>query len=179
MKLETERLILRNARPEDADEFYEIRNSPYVLQYNPMGSLSRERLAKQLEKDAVSEKALYLERKEDKRVIGAIYFSEDDLRYRMESLTLAYYLGEPYANRGYMTEALDRALEYAFKDLAVPLVAARVFSDNTASLRVLEKLGFRQEGKLRQAVRDLNDAVHDDVLFSLLCQEYEQRKNGK
>lgn len=178
MILETTRLTLRNAQPEDADPICEIRNSRYVLRYNPMEPATREKIVQQLERDAFSDRVFYLERKEDHRTIGVVDIAEDDLRYRTGALSLSYYLGEQYANQGYMTEALNKALEYAFGELGAPLVSARVLSGNAASLRLLEKLGFSREGTLRQAVRDFSDNLHDDILFSLLKVEYKPKSHG-
>ena len=174
MKLETERLILRGARPEDADVLLEIRNSPYVLEYNVMAPLTGEQMLENLKKDAASDRALYLELKETGRPIGAVWLAEDSLRYGVSALMLEYYLSEACAGQGYMTEALRAAVRYAFEDLGVELVSARVFQDNAGSARVLEKLGFVREGTLRRAVKGYGGKVHHDMLFSLLREEYEQ-----
>ena len=67
-----------------------------------------------------------------------------------------------------MTEALGAVVPYAFQTLGAPVLSARVFRENKASQRVLEKLGFTREGLLRRAVRCPGGQVHDDVPFSLL-----------
>ena len=174
-KLETKRLILRGPAPEDVDALLEIRNSPYVMEYNVMEPVTREQLLKTLEKDAASEKALYLELKETGAAIGAVWLAEDSLRYGVNALMLEYQLGEAYAGRGYMTEALEAAVQYAFEALGAELVSARVFEGNAGSRRVLEKLGLVREGTLRRAVKGYGGRVHNDMLFSMLKEEYAEK----
>ena len=102
-----------------------------------------------------------------------VWLSPDSLRYQMESLSLEYFVGEAFAGQGLMTEALGAVVPYAFQTLGAPVLSARVFRENKASQRVLEKLGFTREGLLRRAVRCPGGQVHDDVPFSLLRQEWE------
>ena len=56
---------------------------------------------------------------------------------------LGYWLGEPYWNRGYASEAATAMRDYAFEALRVERLIAGHFADNHASGRVLTKLGFR------------------------------------
>ena len=71
-----------------------------------------------------------------------------------------------------MTEARRSLLPYAFEVLQVEVVSARVFSGNRGSERVLEKLGFVKEGTLRRAVKGYGGIIYDDVVFSLLREEW-------
>jgi RimJ/RimL family protein N-acetyltransferase len=59
---------------------------------------------------------------------------------------LGYWLGEPYWGQGIMTEAVKALLEAAFATGFYPAVRARALQSNTASIRVLEKAGFRNIG---------------------------------
>ena len=67
-------------------------------------------------------------------------------------------------------------MEYAFFVVGAEVVSARVFLDNKGSQRVLEKLGFTRNGVLRQAVKGREGTVYDDVAFSLLKEEFLQRR---
>jgi RimJ/RimL family protein N-acetyltransferase len=73
------------------------------------------------------------------RFIGTVGFSY----HTGEPPELGYWLGEPYWGKGYMTEAVRALLDVAFATHAYPRIAARVLNGNAASLRVLEKAGFR------------------------------------
>ena len=76
---------------------------------------------------------------------------------------LGYWIGVPYWNRGYATEASAGVLEYGFTELSLNRIVARHYQRNPASGRVLEKLGMRHEGTQRQHV------VRWDQLEDLEC----------
>lgn len=59
---------------------------------------------------------------------------------------LGYWLGEPWHGRGFMTEAAQALLTYAFATRDIEEIVSSVFVDNPASLRVQEKLGFTVTG---------------------------------
>ncbi len=63
---------------------------------------------------------------------------------------LGYWLAEKHWGRGIMTEAVRLASRYAFQQLGLRRLYATAFTSNKASTRVLEKSGFRVEGKLRR-----------------------------
>lgn len=172
MYLETQRLILRGAALADADFYFRLWNDPFVLKYNGVAPLNRERSLLRVKQDMESDKALYILRKDENTPMGLICLDEDDLRYGVNSLSLSYELLEPFANHGYMTEALRTAVQYAFSTLHADILTARVFSENYASRRVLKKLGFTHEGTLRRAIRAHGGVVYDDMLFSLFKEEY-------
>lgn len=168
MRLETKRLLLRTPRPGDAPAMLEIRNSEYVLRYNPMKPWDLPRMEKQIAEEARSGKALYIDEKGSGRLIGGVWLEPDELRWGPTAFTLSYYLSENMAGQGYMTEALTAVLPYAFGELGAELLSARVFTANRASVRLLEKLGFTHEGTLRHAVTTPGGITYDDMLFSLL-----------
>ena len=175
MYIQTERLILRNARPVDANAYHTLWNTPSVQKFNVMQPPSLERAMEAVERDSGSERVLYIQLKDGAHMIGQIQFDDDDLRYDTGSCNVSYSLMEAYAGNGYMTEALTAAIDYAFRELGVQMVASRVFLENAQSHRVLEKLGFVKEGVLRRAVRGLDGTVFDDVVYSMTKDEYEAR----
>jgi [ribosomal protein S5]-alanine N-acetyltransferase len=83
------------------------------------------------------------------------------------SAEIGYWIGSPYQGTGLATKALGAMINYAFETLGKHRLQARVFDGNTASMRVLEKCGFRKEGLLRQAVVK-DGCVLDLHLFGLL-----------
>lgn len=170
--METERLILRTARCGDEKDLMEIRNSEYVLKYNCMSKLTAEHLQEQVEKDMKSDDTFYIELKDNHKIIGMIGIEADSLRYGVNSLCLSYYLGEEYSSKGYMTEALRKIIRYAFEEKHVDVISVRVFKDNMASRRLVEKLGFTNEGCIRRCVKGYGDIIHDDMIFSILKEEY-------
>lgn len=67
------------------------------------------------------------------------------------SAEVGYWLGQPYWGRGVMSEAVDALAEHVFTTTGILRLFATVFDRNTASMRVLEKAGFRKVGILRKA----------------------------
>jgi RimJ/RimL family protein N-acetyltransferase len=61
---------------------------------------------------------------------------------------IGYWIGEAYWGRGIITEALNAMSEWAFRELNLVRLYAKVFARNQASARVLEKAGYIFEGRL-------------------------------
>ena len=162
--LETERLILRSVRHDDIKELYEIWKTDFVQEYNVMKVVPFSDYQKSMEKELNLDN-LCVVLKETDTVIGHVTFNEDSIRYRVNSIMISYWLNQKQSNKGYMSEALANILDYLFYTKKYDLITARVFSDNKASLSLLLKLGFEQEGYLRHAVKNHQGRVFDDVLF--------------
>ena len=171
--METERLILRAAIPGDEKEIFELRNSEYVLKYNCMSKITIEKLQEQITKDMESSSVFNIELKENNKIIGVIDLDADTLRYGVNSLSISYYLGEYYSSKGYMTEALREIIRYVFEERQAEVLCVRVFKDNMASRRLVEKLGFINEGCIRRGVKGYQDIIYDDMIYSILKEEYE------
>ena len=71
--------------------------------------------------------------------------------YRM-SAEIGYFLGEPFWNKGIMTRAVNLICEYGFKNLDIIRIHAGIFEFNPASMRVLEKCGFKLEAVFEKAI---------------------------
>jgi ribosomal-protein-alanine N-acetyltransferase len=84
---------------------------------------------------------------------------------------LGYWLGQPYWNRGYTTEAAAAVQAYGFTMLGLHRIHARHFTRNPASGRVMQKLGMRREGIQREHVRK-GDRFEDLVTYGILRQEW-------
>ncbi len=104
-------------------------------------------------------------------LIGAMGLAVDPAHERGE---LGYWVGKPFWSQGYATEAARVVLTYAFGTLGLHRVHARRFARNPASGRVLEKIGMRQEGMMRQHIRRW-ERFEDVVLHGILREEWEQR----
>ena len=162
--LSTERLLLTPPTAEDAPALTRIQNTDFVLRYNAMERWDEERMRGWIERNALQQ--IVLRRREDPSPIGLVGLAKDSLRYGVESVELNCYLSENYARQGYMREALSCVLRHLF-EAGAERVAARAFAPNIASRRLLESLGFRQEGMLHRAVRGYGGLVFDDTLYSI------------
>jgi RimJ/RimL family protein N-acetyltransferase len=103
-------------------------------------------------------------RKPDDTLIGAV-----GLRLELDEgrAELGYWIGKPYWNQGYGTEAARAALQFGFEQLGLNRVFAHHFVRNPASGRVMQKLGMIYEGRLRQHVKKW-DAYEDLEVYGIL-----------
>ncbi len=69
-----------------------------------------------------------------------------------KSAEIGYFLGEPFWNKGIMTKAVNIICDYGFSKMDIVKIYAGIFEYNTASMRVLEKCGFKKEAVLEKAV---------------------------
>lgn len=91
---------------------------------------------------------------------------------------MGYWAGVPFWGRGYTTEAARAALVHSFSTLGLHRVFAHHFARNPASGRVMQKIGMRHEGSLRQHVRK-GEQFEDLVLYAILRHEWEAARAGQ
>ena len=170
--LETERLILRRPKAEDADEYMEFRNSDFVLRYNAMTTTTRESVLERFARPEEHWRTFIMEHRESGRVIGVVFTEEDSLRWGVNSKEVSYFMNEAFARQGYMKEALGAVVRYLFEEEKLDCVAARSFAPNEASRRLLLSLGFHQDGLIPRCVKGWGGVIYDDALYSLLQEEW-------
>ncbi|GAB3616408.1 GNAT family protein [Okibacterium endophyticum] len=88
----------------------------------------------------------------------------------LSSATAGYWVSERFAGRGITPTAVALATDYCFNDLNVHRMEICIRPENTASLRVVEKLGFRYEG-LRRRFIHINGDWKDHFCFALVAEE--------
>jgi RimJ/RimL family protein N-acetyltransferase len=111
----------------------------------------------------------------DDQAVGGIGFT---LHHDVErvSAEIGYWLGEAFWGRGITTEALQAVTRYAVQTHQLTRVFAVPYEWNCASFRVLEKAGYRLEGRLRRsAIKD--GQVIDQLLYAYVVPEVETRQN--
>lgn len=114
-------------------------------------------------------------RLKDDGLIGAISLS---INQQHEHAELGYWIGKPYWNNGYCTEAAETVLHYGFTVLGLNRIYARHLSRNPSSGRVMEKIGIKYEGCLRQHVRKWG--VFEDLkTYAILKSEYESQSSSR
>ncbi|MEA3440103.1 MAG: GNAT family N-acetyltransferase [Chloroflexota bacterium] len=103
----------------------------------------------------------------DDMLVGAVGLA---INQRFDRAELGYWIGSPYWNQGYCTEASREVLRYAFQELELNRVQATHLTRNSASGRVMQKLGMKREGRLRQYVKKW-DIYEDLEMYSILKDE--------
>lgn len=84
-----------------------------------------------------------------------------------QSAALGYWIGKTHARQGFMSEAVDRLLPHVFDDLRLHRLEAACLPENAASIALLRKTGFQQEGYARGYLR-IAGAWRDHLLFAQL-----------
>ena len=102
--------------------------------------------------------------------IGSVGLTLREADYR-HSAEIGYWLGQPFWGRGITTAAVRAVMRYAFETLGLIRLEAHIFARNQQSARVLEKVGFKREGLLRQASMKEGEAI-DNELFAALKEEW-------
>ena len=86
---------------------------------------------------------------------------------------LGYWVGKPYWDRGYCTEAARAVLEYGFRQLFLHKITSSHFTRNPSSGRVMRKIGMKKEGVFKEHVVK-GDEYEDLVIYGILRKEWEE-----
>jgi len=103
------------------------------------------------------------EQEEAGALIGGIALN-DVQRGIAHKASLGYWIGQPYAGRGYMTEAAGLVCGFAFNDLRLHRLEASCLPHNEPSKKLLARLGFAEEGFAREYLR-INGKWEDHILW--------------
>jgi ribosomal-protein-alanine N-acetyltransferase len=150
--IETERLVLRPFRLEDAPEVQrlcgarEIAVGTLTIPHPYPDGAAEAWIAGHAEAFDRGAIEHAIEARTDAALIGAIGLNLEREHGRAE---LGYWIGVPYWGRGYATEAARAVLDYAFAEEGLNRVYAFHFTSNPASGRVLQKIGMTHEGTRR------------------------------
>jgi len=87
---------------------------------------------------------------------------------------LGYWLGESFQGKGLVTKACRALIDYAFNELKLNRIEMRCGAENKKSRKIPEKLGFREEGIVRQAGW-LHDHFVDYVIYAMLACEWQNK----
>ena len=169
--VETPRLMLRELRMEDAEAVFHIFSDPAVVKYSNMdvftgfeqAQLLIEKLRQRFEQKERFRWGIAL--KDSDTIIGTGgYVAWNRLWYNAE---LGYDLARPYWNQGLMTEAVRAIIQFGFEHMDLHRIEAEVMPENSASVRLLHKLDFQEEGVFRERGFWKGD-FHDLAMFALL-----------
>jgi ribosomal-protein-alanine N-acetyltransferase len=94
-----------------------------------------------------------------------------------QSAQLGYWMDVAHVGRGFMSEAVELVLEFAFEWLALHRVQAAVMPHNAASRRILTRRGFREEG-LAERYLLIGERWEDHLLFGLTLEEWQVRRGA-
>lgn len=157
------------------DPFIAWRNEPLSVQHNPLKNMSRDEIAFMLESEGSSLADLtkyasyrwFVELESD--VVGSV--SLKNISHSMAYAEIEYGIAEEHHGKGVATAAVTLLVSRIFRETSLRKLMAFVHDKNQASRRVVEKLGFRQEGLLREHYV-IGGRPVDEVLYALLKQDW-------
>jgi len=180
--LETERLVLRPLTQDDAAAMSRLAGDRQIAQTtlsipHPCSEeQARAWIAARTSQSARdTQVAFSIDSKEAGHLIGTVGLGK--IEPEPSQAEMGFWIGVPSWGKGYATEAGQRVISYAFEELRLNRVYAHHMVRNPTSGRVLEKLGMKREGLLRQGVRKWG-AFEDLVLMAILREDW-VRMSGK
>lgn len=175
-QLVTSRLYLHLSHPKLAQEVaqFHLRNKEALAWTEPTRpdlfytKKGQKKLLRLDYKDALKceEFRYWLVPKGEKTVIGTVCISSI-MFGSVKSCFLSYKIDTAYQNKGYCTEAVKEIIDFAFRTLELHRIEVYVMPHNPKSLRIMEKLGFEQEGLSKKCL-EVNGKWEDHLRFSLL-----------
>ncbi|QXE38300.1 GNAT family N-acetyltransferase [Streptomyces sp. GMY02] len=149
-------VTLRAMRRSDAGALWRWNHDPEVMRWMSDGyAQNPERVEKWLEerpRNTYGDVLLGIEVREDTRLIGLIRLRDAEPETGCAELDI--YLGEKeYWGRGFATDAMRTVCRYGFDKMRLHKITLTVVTENHAAHRVYQKVGFVDEGRLRQVFR--------------------------
>lgn len=178
----TDRLVLRFLSEADVPALFDMFSHPEVTRYWSRPRWTELPQAEQMLEDAQegyhtgSGVQLGVERRRDHALVGMCSLFHYNVPSRRAEI--GYALSRPYWGLGYMHEALQALLRYAFQPMDLNRLEADIDPRNIASAKTLERLGFQKEGHLRERWI-VNGEVSDTWLYGLLRREWQEGSTYK
>ncbi len=176
IRLETERLTLRPPMHGDYRAWAALRHTSvdFLTPWEPTWSadhLTRKAFTNRVywaQRSIQNGNAvpLFLFRRSDDALLGAITL-DNIRRGPAQAGTTGYWIGEPFARQGYMREAIQAVVYYAFQTLDLSRIEAGCLPENTPSRRILEQCGYKYEG-VAQSYLQINGRWRNHVLYANL-----------
>ena len=177
MQITAKRLVLREFGADDWRAMLDYQRDPLYLRYYPWEDRDETAVRDfvDLFRDWQSERPrrrfqLAIVHQENGQLIGNC-----GLRRKPENeweADLGYELSPRYWGHGYATEAARAMVDFGFREVGLQRVSSWCIADNLASARVLERLGFRREGRLRRN-EYFKGRWWDTLLYALLAEDWQ------
>lgn len=177
IKIEGNTIIIRKLRKSDAPSIYQNAKHFEIAQYTTLPHPYKLKHAEEFIKTTrrkIRKKESYelgIESKETRQIIGMI--SLMNLEHDNKNAEIGYWLGKQYWRRKIMKEAVSLILGFGFKQLKLVRIYARVMHPNITSAKLLEKLGFKYEGRMRKTTLREGKWM-DDLRYSILKEEFKK-----
>jgi len=173
--LTTEKLVLKSLQEEDADGLLAYRAEPAVVRFQlwcPKRPSEAHAFIRSAQFDGEPQVGRWnqfgIYWRDTNQLIGDIGLN----LVNAQQAEIGYTIALEWQRRGVAKTAVSRLLAYLFDERNLHRIIANADSENVASIALLQKLGFRQEGHFRESYQ-VNGAWHDEVQYALLHQEWQ------
>jgi len=181
--LTSDRLIMRNYRYSDLENYHILMSNKENMYYlTPLITNtieeSQESLRSAIEINSHDKARRFcITLKDEDKLIGAVgYEIADETPVGRVANPMGWFLMPEYHNKGYMTEAVKRVLEYAFLEDNCVRVVTACFKENIPTQKVMEKVGLRKEAEKIEALWH-DGKMKDRLEFAINRNEYTRGKN--
>jgi RimJ/RimL family protein N-acetyltransferase len=183
MKLETERLILRDFVEDDWQRVLEYQSDPLYLRYNKWTERTPEAVQEfvgwfldQQQQNPRIKFQLAVVLKSNNLLIGNCGVRLDESGET--EANIGYEFDPKQWHHGYATEAAHAIVDFGFRHFGVHRIWADLVADNLGSAHVLEKLGMQLEGRLRDKAH-FKGRWWDELIYAILSEEWEMHKRTR
>ncbi len=176
VRLETERMTLRapvhgdyhawSALRQDSQEFLASWEPTWAVDHLSRKAFTNRVYWAQRSISSGNAVPLFLVRRADDALLGAITL-DNIRRGPAQAGTTGYWIGQDYARQGFMKEAIEAVVHYAFNTLDLSRIEAGCLPENTPSRRLLEQCGYKYEG-VAQSYLQINGRWRNHVLYANL-----------
>jgi len=171
-EIETKDLVLRRIVPTDSSELFKILRDDNVIEYyddDPFTDITQAiQQIDNWENGFINRVCIRwgITQREDGKIIGTCgYYG---FHFWNKRASFGYELASEHWRQGIMTEALTAIINYGFDEMELHRLQALVMPGNTASIKMLEKLGFKNEGRLEEYEKWGSKGFVDLYIFALL-----------
>ena len=172
IRLTNKNITLREFNPDDKYRMVELANNPKISINlrdgfpNPYTLSDAENF---LKKYAGMESSGIFAIEYNRIYVGNIGLHKGTDVYR-KAAEIGYFLGEEYWNLGIMTKAVNLICDYGFNNMDIVRIHAGIFEFNPASMRVLEKCGFKKEAVHKKAIVK-DGKIYDEIRYAKIKDE--------
>jgi len=186
IRIETERMTLRPPVHADYRAWSALRraSTDFLTPWEPVWApdhLSRKSFTNrvywaQRSINTMTAVPLFLTRRDDGTLLGAITL-DNIRRGPAQAGTTGYWIGQAHARHGYMREAIEGLVHFAFDTLDLSRIEAGCLPENTPSRRLLEQCGYKYEG-VAQSYLQINGRWRNHVLYANLRSDRRGKTNA-
>jgi len=176
IQINSDRLFLRPIQMEDAESVFQYRSNAQVNQYQGWMPKTIDDIHEFITNKVSNEINLpgtwfqfVIIKKDDKELIGdiGVHFLASDA----SQVEMGCTLNQEYHGKGFAFEAVQSIINYLFDDLGKRRIIASIDSRNHPSIRLIQRLGFRKKGLIKEN-SELNSEWVDDLVYALLKDEW-------